>query len=362
MGQTMIQIVGYTDNSGVVLPAEDELMWEDGEFRFDAETVNKPCSVFSLAIENGTFRVNERTTITNNKTDSEQTVEATLTYMAQPTPLTYVEELKFEENYVYMQVFSSGDLLTPLIINDFISQVYFKKNNDEEKEKNDQFEANDKYFYIQSALLYSYGDGTRRIRVHNLCVPLCTNINTIYEAVNSECLASFYLKETIDRNGGMANPEGYRKALRLAKQAEKFGRPIITFIDTQGAYPGLGSEERGIGQAIAVNLREFSQLKTPVICIVIGEGGSGGALGIGIGDKIYMLENAIYSVISPEGCASILLRDSSKAKDAAAMLRITSRDILSMKVANGVIAEPKKGAHTNPSETAAAIKNQIKKD
>ena len=161
------------------------------------------------------------------------------------------------------------------------------------------------------------------------------------------------LKETIDRNGGMANPEGYRKALRLAKQAEKFGRPIITFIDTQGAYPGLGSE---------VNLREFSQLKTPVICIVIGEGGSGGALGIGIGDKIYMLENAIYSVISPEGCASILLRDSSKAKDAAAMLRITSRDILSMKVANGVIAEPKKGAHTNPSETAAAIKNQIKKD
>lgn len=170
------------------------------------------------------------------------------------------------------------------------------------------------------------------------------------------------LKETIDRNGGMANPEGYRKALRLAKQAEKFGRPIITFIDTQGAYPGLGSEERGIGQSIAVNLREFSQLKTPVICIVIGEGGSGGALGIGIGDKIYMLENAIYSVISPEGCASILLRDSSKAKDAAAMLRITSRDILSMKVANGVIAEPKKGAHTNPSETAAAIKNQIKKD
>ena len=114
------------------------------------------------------------------------------------------------------------------------------------------------------------------------------------------------LKETIERNGGMANPEGYRKALRLAKQAEKFSRPVITFIDTQGAYPGLGSEERGIGEAIAVNLREFSRLKTPVICIVIGEGGSGGALGIGVGDKIYMLENAIYSVISPEGCASIL--------------------------------------------------------
>lgn len=170
------------------------------------------------------------------------------------------------------------------------------------------------------------------------------------------------LKETIDRNGGMANPEGYRKALRLAKQAEKFGRPLITFIDTQGAYPGLGSEERGIGESIAVNLREFSQLKTPVICIVIGEGGSGGALGIGVGDKIYMLENAIYSVISPEGCASILLRDSARAKDAAAMLKITSSDILSMKIVNGVIPEPEDGAHTDPEETAKAIKAQIKSD
>jgi len=170
------------------------------------------------------------------------------------------------------------------------------------------------------------------------------------------------LKETIDRNGGMANPEGYRKALRLAKQAEKFGRPLITFIDTQGAYPGLGSEERGIGESIAVNLREFSQLKTPVICIVIGEGGSGGALGIGVGDKIYMLENAIYSVISPEGCASILLRDSARAKDAAAMLKITSKDILSMNVVNGVIDEPEGGAHTDPAQTAANIKAQIKAD
>lgn len=170
------------------------------------------------------------------------------------------------------------------------------------------------------------------------------------------------LKETIDRNGGMANPEGYRKALRLAKQAEKFGRPLITFIDTQGAYPGLGSEERGIGESIAVNLREFSQLKTPVICIVIGEGGSGGALGIGVGDKIYMLENAIYSVISPEGCASILLRDSARAKDAAAMLKITSKDILSMNVVNGVIPEPEDGAHTDPAQTAANIKAQIKAD
>ncbi len=170
------------------------------------------------------------------------------------------------------------------------------------------------------------------------------------------------LKETIERNGGMANPEGYRKALRLAKQAEKFSRPVITFIDTQGAYPGLGSEERGIGEAIAVNLREFSRLKTPVICIVIGEGGSGGALGIGVGDKIYMLENAIYSVISPEGCASILLRDSARAKDAAAMLKITSKDVLSMHVTNGVIPEPQGGAQTDTVATAAAIKQRIKSD
>ncbi len=170
------------------------------------------------------------------------------------------------------------------------------------------------------------------------------------------------LKETIERNGGMANPEGYRKALRLAKQAEKFKRPVITFIDTQGAYPGLGSEERGIGESIAVNLREFSQLKTPVICIVIGEGGSGGALGIGVGDKIYMLENAIYSVISPEGCASILLRDSARAKDAAAMLKITAKDVLEMKIVNGIIKEPEGGAQTNPKAAAMAIKSQIKID
>ncbi|UTY26922.1 acetyl-CoA carboxylase carboxyltransferase subunit alpha [Treponema denticola] len=169
-------------------------------------------------------------------------------------------------------------------------------------------------------------------------------------------------RETIDRNGGMANPEGYRKAMRLAKQAEKFKRPIITFIDTQGAYPGLGAEERGIGEAIAFNLREFSRLKTPIICIIIGEGGSGGALGIGVGDKIYMLENAIFSVISPEGCASILLRDSSRAKDAAAMLKITSQEVLDLKVINGIIPEPEKGAHTDPKKTADAIKEQILKD
>jgi acetyl-CoA carboxylase carboxyl transferase subunit alpha len=170
------------------------------------------------------------------------------------------------------------------------------------------------------------------------------------------------LKETMARNGGMANPEGYRKALRLARQAEKFHRPIITFIDTQGAYPGLGAEERGIGEAIAVNLREFSQLKTPVICVIIGEGGSGGALGIGVGDKIYMLENSVYSVISPEGYASILLRDASQAKNAAGMMKITSEDLLSMKICNGVIKEPEGGAHADPTMVAKELKEIILKD
>ncbi|MCL2441391.1 MAG: acetyl-CoA carboxylase carboxyltransferase subunit alpha [Treponema sp.] len=170
------------------------------------------------------------------------------------------------------------------------------------------------------------------------------------------------LKENVLRNHGMANPEGYRKALRLAKDAEKFRRPVITLIDTSGAYPGLGAEERGIGEAIARNLMEFSQLLTPVICIIIGEGGSGGALGLGVGDKIYMLENAIYSVISPEGCASILLRDASKAKDAAAMLRITSKDLLAFKVINGIIPEPAGGAHIDPDATAKSIKDILVKD
>lgn len=170
------------------------------------------------------------------------------------------------------------------------------------------------------------------------------------------------LKETMARNGGMANPEGYRKALRLAKQAEKFHRPIITLIDTQGAFPGLGAEERGIGEAIAVNLREFSQLKTPIICVIIGEGGSGGALGIGVGDKIYMLENAVYSVISPEGYASILLRDSSQAKNAAAMMKITSEDLLDLKVCNGIIKEPVGGAHLDPDASSKLVKETIVRD
>jgi len=170
------------------------------------------------------------------------------------------------------------------------------------------------------------------------------------------------LKETMARNGGMANPEGYRKALRLAKQAEKFHRPIITLIDTQGAFPGLGAEERGIGEAIAVNLREFSQLKTPIICIIIGEGGSGGALGIGVGDKVYMLENSVYSVISPEGFASILLRDSTQAKAAAGMMKITAEDVLDMKICNGIIREPDGGAQLDPALTARNIRDLIIQD
>lgn len=167
------------------------------------------------------------------------------------------------------------------------------------------------------------------------------------------------LKENIKFNHGMANPEGYRKALRLAKEAELFGRPVITFIDTSGAYPGLGAEERGIGEAIARNLKEFSRLSVPVICFIIGEGGSGGALGIGVGDKIFMLENAVYSVISPEGFASILLRDASKAKDASTIMKITSTDLLAFKIVNGIIPEPEGGAHNDPAAVASKIRQCI---
>ena len=169
------------------------------------------------------------------------------------------------------------------------------------------------------------------------------------------------MKENILCHYGMAHPEGYRKALRLAKQAEKFARPIITFIDTPGAYPGLQSEERGIGEAIAKNLMELSVLRTPIICIVIGEGGSGGALGIGVGDKVYMLENSIYSVISPEGFASILLRDSSKAKEAATYMKLTSEEILQFRLIDGIIPEPTGGAHNAPIVMGDNIKNIIMK-
>ena len=155
------------------------------------------------------------------------------------------------------------------------------------------------------------------------------------------------MKENLRRNFGMPHPEGYRKALRLMKMAEKFGRPVITVIDTPGAYPGLGSEERGIGEAIARNLREMAALRVPTISIVIGEGMSGGALGIGVTDRILMLEHSVYSVISPEGCAAILWRSRDHREKAAQALRLTSRDLLELGVADDIIGEPIGGAHSD---------------
>ncbi|MEA2104121.1 MAG: acetyl-CoA carboxylase carboxyltransferase subunit alpha [Candidatus Cloacimonadota bacterium] len=168
--------------------------------------------------------------------------------------------------------------------------------------------------------------------------------------------------ENVYRHFGMAHPEGYRKALRLMKQAEKFGRPIINLIDTPGAYPGIGAEERGQAEAIAVNLREMSGLKVPIISIVTGEGGSGGALGIGVTDKILMLKNAIYSVISPEGCASILWKDSSRSKEAAESLKISAFDLLKMNLIDEIINEPDEGAHTDYKLTAKNISAAIKRN
>ncbi|MDR3306538.1 MAG: acetyl-CoA carboxylase carboxyltransferase subunit alpha [Endomicrobium sp.] len=167
------------------------------------------------------------------------------------------------------------------------------------------------------------------------------------------------LEENIDRNFGMAHPEGYRKAMRIMKLAEKFNRSIITFIDTPGAYPGIAAEERGQAEAIARNLREMSSVKVPIITVVIGEGGSGGALGIGVSNKVLCLENSYYSVISPEGCASILFRDSSKATDAADSLKLISKDLLKLKVIDEVIKEPLGGAHYNHAKTAANIKTVL---
>jgi len=170
------------------------------------------------------------------------------------------------------------------------------------------------------------------------------------------------MKENISRNYGWAYPEGYRKALRLAKQAEKFHRPVVTFIDTAGAYPGIHSEERGIGEAIAVNLKEFSVLRTPIICFIIGEGGSGGALGIGVGDKFYMLENSIYSVISPEGFASILLRDAERAREAAEIMKVSAQDVETFGIIHGIIPEAPGGAHKDPEFSANKIKQTIIRD
>ncbi len=164
-------------------------------------------------------------------------------------------------------------------------------------------------------------------------------------------------KENMERNFGMTNPEGYRKALRIMKQAEKFNRPIITFVDTPGAYPGLGAEERGQGEAIAKNLLEMSRLKTPIISIVIGEGSSGGALGICVADKIIMLENAVYSILSPEGFASILYKDASKNKDAAEHMKITAKDLKDLNIIDEIIPEPEGGA----GEDVEAVSSKIKK-
>jgi len=163
-------------------------------------------------------------------------------------------------------------------------------------------------------------------------------------------------RENIARNFGMPHPEGYRKALRLMQLAAKFRTPIITFIDTPGAYPGLGAEERGQGEAIARNLKEMAGLATPIVCVVTGEGGSGGALAIGVGNRVLMLEHAIYSVISPEGCAAILWADAAKAPEAAQLMRVTAADLLRLGAIDAIVREPAGGAHRNWAETAANLR------
>ena len=168
-------------------------------------------------------------------------------------------------------------------------------------------------------------------------------------------------KEKIFRNFGMPRPEGYRKALRAMKLAEKYRRPILTFIDTPGAYPGIGAEERGQAEAIAVNLREMARLRVPVIVTVTGEGGSGGALAIGVGDRVNMLEFAVYSVISPEGCAAILWRDGSRARDAAAAMKLTAPDLLALDVADEIIPEVVGGAHVDPARQAVLLGDALER-
>jgi acetyl-CoA carboxylase carboxyl transferase subunit alpha len=168
-------------------------------------------------------------------------------------------------------------------------------------------------------------------------------------------------KENILRNFGSAHPEGYRKALRLMRLANKFSLPIITLIDTAGAYPGVAAEERHIAEAIAVNLREMTLLEVPIIAAVIGEGGSGGALGIGVADRVLILENAYYSVISPEGCAAILWKDRANAAKAAAALKITANDLFEFKLVDEIVPEPLGGAHTDPALTAANLKTHLLK-
>jgi acetyl-CoA carboxylase carboxyl transferase subunit alpha len=169
-------------------------------------------------------------------------------------------------------------------------------------------------------------------------------------------------KENLKRNFGCAHPEGYRKALRIMQLAEQAGLPIVIFIDTPGAYPGIGAEERGQSQAIALNLREMVQLGVPIVAIVIGEGGSGGALGIGVADRVCVLENAYYSVISPEGCAAILWKDGSKAPEAAEVLKLTARDLLDREIIEEIIPEPLGGAHRDPQKTAQNLKESLNRN
>ena len=168
-------------------------------------------------------------------------------------------------------------------------------------------------------------------------------------------------KENLHRNFGMAHPEGYRKALRLMRLAEKFKAPVITLVDTPGAYPGLGAEERGQAEAIARNLIEMAALTTPIITAVIGEGGSGGALAIGVADRVVMLENSVYSVISPEGCAAILWKDASQRERAAEALKITAQDLLGLKVIDEIVPEPPGGAHADPEATAQRLGEALRR-
>ena len=168
-------------------------------------------------------------------------------------------------------------------------------------------------------------------------------------------------KQKLYRNFGMPKPEGYRKALRVMQLAGKFGRPIVTFLDTPGAYPGIDAEERGQAEAIARNLREMARLPVPVLVVCIGEGGSGGALALGVGNIVLMLENAVYSVISPESCAAIIYRDSGKAEQAAAALRLTAQDLLSFGLIDDIVPEPAGGAHTDPAVAAENLREYIRR-
>ncbi len=167
-------------------------------------------------------------------------------------------------------------------------------------------------------------------------------------------------KQKLIRNFGMPKPEGYRKAMRVMNLAAKFGRPVLTLLDTPGAYPGIDAEERGQAQAIAWNLREMSRLEVPVIAVVIGEGGSGGALALGIGNRVYMLENSIYSVISPESCAAIIYRDAGKAEQAANALKLTAQDLLRLELIDDIIPEPPGGAHENPALAAEMLRTTLR--